>query len=262
MKEKVSITIDSKILRELDSVIDGIKIRNKSQAVEFLLRKFLSEERTAVILAGGPEEKLKFNGTIKPLVNISGKPVIDLMISQLHRYKFSKIFVIGRKNTLSEIFKEIGDGSSYGVEISYIEEKEDKSVTNQDSARTLKLLRSRIKSTFLCTYCDIILDCDLNSAWNFHSNSNSVATSILKTTDAPKKWGVAIVNGDKIIKFAEKPKKVESYLVSTGIFISEPEIFDVHGNSLEYDIFPRLAETEKLTGFVISGKCRHVHEHI
>jgi NDP-sugar pyrophosphorylase family protein len=260
MKEKISITVDSKILRETESLVDGIKIRNKSQAVEFLLRKILSENRTAVILAGGSEEKLKMGGTLKPLVKVGGKTVIENILGQFKKYKFSNVFIVGRKNVLSEIFKNIGDGSSYDVKISYIEEKGEKSSTAQDSARTLKLLKGKVSTTFICTYCDIMFNYDLDLAWIFHNTNRSVATNLLKTTEVPKKWGVVSVNGSKIDSFVEKPKKVDSYLVYTGIFIAEPEILDLAGSSLEYEIFPGLAKKEMLNGYICSGESRHIHE--
>jgi NDP-sugar pyrophosphorylase family protein len=260
MKEKISITVDSKILRETESLVDGIKIRNKSQAVEFLLRKILSENRTAVILAGGPEDKLKMNGALKPLVKVRGKAVIEIIIEQFKKYKFTSIFIVGRKNVLSEIFKVIGDGSSYEVMINYIEEKEEKPITTQDSARTLKLLRGKVNSTFICTYCDIMFDYNLDQAWIFHNTNRSMATNLLKTTLVPRKWGVVDLNGNRITSFVEKPKKADSYLVYTGIFIAEPEILDFPGNSLEYEIFPQLAEKEMLNGYICSGESRHIHE--
>jgi len=260
MKEKISVTIDSNVLKEIEPLIDGIKIRNKSQAVEFLLRKTLSENRNAVILVGGPEDRLKINGVLKPLVKIKNKTVIEHMIDNFKRYKFSNVYIVGRKNVLSEIFKTIGDGSSYDVNFNYVEEKDEKPATLQDSARTLKLLRGKIKSPFICSYCDIVFDYDLDVIWNFHSSNKNMVTSLLKTTQTPRKWGVVTVNGNKIMKFVEKPKKVNSNLVYTGIFISEPGILEMPGNSLEYEVFPKLAEEEKLAGYICSGNSKHIHE--
>jgi NDP-sugar pyrophosphorylase family protein len=87
-----------------------------------------------------------------------------------------------------------------------------------------------------------------------------MVTSLLKTTQTPRKWGVVTVNGNKIMKFVEKPKKVNSNLVYTGIFISEPGILEMPGNSLEYEVFPKLAEEEKLAGYICSGNSKHIHE--
>ena len=51
MKQKVSITINSKMLRDVDSLVDNIFIRNRSQSIEYLIEKALKETKTAVILA-------------------------------------------------------------------------------------------------------------------------------------------------------------------------------------------------------------------
>ncbi len=259
MKEKISITIDERLLKELSSLIDGIRIRNKSQAIEFLIRKSLAEKHTAVILAGGPDEKLKVNGTYKPLIKIKGKTVIERMVETLRKNKFSEIFIVGRKNVLSEMLKTVGDGSEYGISIQYVEEKEERH-GNQDTAKTLNLLKGKIRGTFLGIYCDIFFDYDLRPPLNFHVKSGDMVTLLLKTSNEPIKWGVVEVEGNKIVNFVEKPKKAESYLVYTGIFIAEPEIFSQHGHSLEYEVFPQLAKKGLLSGYICSGKSEHMHK--
>jgi hypothetical protein len=59
MKEKISITIDNSMLKEIDNIIDNILIRNRSQAIEYLINLALGDNKTAVILCGGAEENLK-----------------------------------------------------------------------------------------------------------------------------------------------------------------------------------------------------------
>ena len=49
-KLKISITINEKTLRDIDSIIDSIYIRNRSQAIEHLVKYALGENKTAVIL--------------------------------------------------------------------------------------------------------------------------------------------------------------------------------------------------------------------
>ena len=61
VKKKISITINEKTLQDIDAIIDNIYIRNRSQAIEHLVKYSLSENKTAVILLGGPEEHLKIS---------------------------------------------------------------------------------------------------------------------------------------------------------------------------------------------------------
>ena len=260
-KEKISITIDNSLLKEIDSFIDGINIRNKSQAIEFLIRKSISDKRTAVILAGGPEIKLKINNTLKPLAKINGKSIIESIVANLKKYNFSEVFIVGRKYVLSEIFKVVGDGSEFDVNIKYIEESNFKSSTKSDTAKTLSFLRDKIKKTFLCTYCDIDFEYNLNIIWNFHIKNSATATLVLKTEDTPKKWGNVVLDGNKIMNFSEKPKTSDSYIVNSGIFIASPDIFKFKKNSLEYEVFPELAKKGLLNGFIASGRSRHIHKH-
>ncbi len=260
MKEKISITLDGKILREIGPLIDGIGIRNKSQAIEFLIRRSLSEKNVAVILAGGPEEKLRVGETLKPLIKIRGKCLIEHAIENLRKHKFLEIYMLGRKGALSEIFKRIGDGSAYGIEMNYIEEREGKSVTGSDTAKTLRLLKNKIKKSFLCMYCDVLFDYNLSEALNFHLREGGVATLLLKTEQSPVKWGVVSLNGNRITEFAEKPKKSDSYIVFSGIFFAEPELLNYPESSLEYELFPLLAKRNMLSGYVCSGKSMHVHK--
>lgn len=258
MKEKISITLDKELIAEIDYFVDGIRIRNRSQAIEFLLRKSLSERKTAVILAGGPEERLKVRGTYKPLLEYKGDPAIEHTIKNLRKYRFVEIYIIGRKHVLSEIFKVLGDGSDYGVELRYIEEKPEKPITKQDTARTLKLINGKIKKPFLCLYCDVIFDFNLSAIWNFHLKTASIATLVVKTSPQPHAWGNVELEGESVVEFIEKPKSAKNYLVFSGLFVASPELLSQQGNSLEYEIFPRLAKKRLLAGYVMSGFCEHV----
>ena len=60
MKEKISITVEKSLLKGVDSIVDNLHIRNRSQAFEHLVSAALGANRTAVILAGGPEERIPF----------------------------------------------------------------------------------------------------------------------------------------------------------------------------------------------------------
>ena len=97
MREKISITIDKGILQEIDGVVDNIYIKNRSQAIEHLVRNSLGENRTAVILIGGSEEGLRLKeGLYSPLAEINGKPLVERAIRKLRDSGFKAIHVIAR----------------------------------------------------------------------------------------------------------------------------------------------------------------------
>ena len=67
------------------------------------------------------------------------------------------------------------------------------------------------------------------------------------------------MEGNKVLTFTQKPKKSDIYLVFSPIFVTEPQIFEYTGTSLESEIFPNLAEKGLLNGHLSSEKEVHVH---
>jgi len=127
MKERVTITLESTLISELDDTVDGTRIRNRSHAIEFLLRKSLNHRspKKALILAGGKGTRLRpiTYEIPKPMVPIQGRPLIEHTINLLRKYDVRDITIsIGY---LGEKVKEyFGDGSKFGVKIRYVIENE------------------------------------------------------------------------------------------------------------------------------------------
>ena len=256
-KKKISITINEKTLQDIDSIVDNIYIRNRSQAIEHLAKYALGENKTAVILLGGNEEHLKASkDTYRPIVKVKDNlTVIELAVKKLRENNFRAIYVIARQNLLTKIFEILKDGTDYGVKINYIEEK-----ASNGSADSLRLLKGKIKNNFLAVYGDIIFSkINIEGLWNDHIKQNAVATIMLTTSPKPSEKGTVKVEGNKVLSFTQKPKESDIYLVFSPIFVAEPQIFEYAGKSLELDIFPELAQKGLLNGHLSSEKEAHVH---
>src|SRR3989338_2283123 len=257
MKRKISITIEYGILKGIDSVVDNVFIRNRSQAIEFLAKTALGEHKQAVILAGGAEEKLKISDTeYRITARIKNTTVVEKAVKKLRENGFKDIYIVARHNVLTKVFDVLKDGSSHNVKVSYIEEKE-----SNGSADTLRLLKGKINANFLAVYGHIIFDkVNVQELWNQHlRQGTAVATLMLTTAPNPSEKGTVKVEGNRILEFIQKPRKTDVYLVFSPIFVSTPEIFNISGNSLEYDVFPRLAEQGLLYGHTSAEKEQHIH---
>lgn len=256
MKEKISITIDENALEDIDSIIDNIIIRNRSQAIEHLVRHALGDNRTAVLLSGGDEEKLKISqDEFRLTAKIGNKRLVERSIKKLRDNNFKTIFIVARHNILTQIFSMLKDGTSYGVKINYIEEKK-----SNGSADSLRLLKGRIKNNFLVVYGDIFFNkVNIDALWDAHIKQNAVATLMLTTSPTPSKKGIVKMEGSKVLEFIQKPLKSDIYIGFSSIFAAEPEILNYIGDSLEYDVFPELAEKGLLNGHLSSEKEIHIH---
>ncbi len=256
MKQKISITIEESILKELDTFIDNIYIRNRSQAIENLISNSLQGKRDAVILAGGPEESLRIDkDNFRMTVQIKGKTLIERAVEKLKKARFTKIFIIARPEVLNKIFEILRDGSKYGVDIKYIEENRSKG-----TADSLRLLKGEVKTNFLVVYSDILFDkINIDEIWKQHQEKKPVATLMLTTSANPSEKGIVKIEGSKILNFTQKPKKTDTYLGFSSMFVAAPEIIHYEGKSLEDEIFPLLAEKGLLQGHLSSEKELHVH---
>ncbi len=258
MKERVTLTIEEDILRQVDGQVDGTKIKNRSHAVELLLLSAMGANRPtkAFILAGGKGTRLRpiTDEIPKPLIPVQGKPVIEHVIDLFKRSGIRDIIIsVGYK--ADKIRDALGDGRRLGVSITYIEETQP-----LGTAGPLRLAKPFLTGTFVMCNADELKDIDLNAMYLFHKEVNALATIALTTVDDPSSYGVAKLQGSKIQEFIEKPKKgsAPSNLISAGLYILEPDVIDIIPGagpaSIERDVFPAIASQGKLYGFPFSGQ--------
>lgn len=257
MRERVTFTIDNGVLELVDKTIDGFKIKNRSHAVELLLKKALRANipKKVVILAGGKGTRLRplTYEVPKALLPIHGKTLTEHLFDLFKKYEIKDILIsVGYLK--EKIMEYIADGVRFGVDVGYIEE--DKPL---GTAGPVKLARHKLNDTFIVTNGDELKDIDIEEMYKLHKENNALVTIALTTVDDPSEYGVARLAGSKILEFVEKPKKgkAPSNLINSGLYIVEPEVIDMipDGKAMfEKDVFPKLAEQGKLFGYPFSGQ--------
>jgi len=257
MRERVTFTIDNGVLELVDKTIDGFKIKNRSHAVELLLKKALKANipKKVVILAGGKGTRLRplTYEVPKALLPIHGKTLTEHLFDLFKKYEIKDILIsVGYLK--EKIMEYIADGVRFGVDVGYIEE--DKPL---GTAGPVKLARHKLNDTFIVTNGDELKDIDLEEMYKLHKENNALVTIALTTVDDPSEYGVARLAGSKILEFVENPKigKSPSYLINSGLYIVEPEVINMipDGKAMfEKDVFPKLAEKGKLFGYPFSGQ--------
>jgi len=123
-RNRITITLKKKILKHVDEYIDGERIRNRSHAIEYILNKFFAPRITrAIILAGGQGVKMRplTYEMPKGLIPIHERPVLEYIIDTL-RYHNIRDIVISVGHHGDKIQKYFGNGSKFGVNISYIKQ--------------------------------------------------------------------------------------------------------------------------------------------
>lgn len=196
-----------------------------------------------MILAGGLSTRL-YPLTLdvpKPLVPVLDRPVVGHVIDYLRAHDVEDI-IINVHYFAEAVEYYIGDGSAFGVRMSYLREPE-----LMGSAGAVKQVADRFKETFVVIGCDDVTDIDLHAAIAFHRKNRAEATIVLTHAEDISQYGVVVTGSDgRIREFQEKPPKgtEHSTLVNTGVYIFEPALLDRIPENKFYDfgrqVFPEL----------------------
>lgn len=208
----------------------------------------------AVILAGGKGTRL---GSLteqipKVLLPIAGKPVLDYQFEWLVREGVREVLLLTGHMT-DKIREHCGDGSKWGLRISFIEE-----AAPLGTAGALKEAEDFLLEDFLVVYGDVLVDMDLSAFINFHCElEDPCATLMVHPNDHPHDSD--LVEFDKqfrITAFHGKPHDPNRFYhnqVNAAVYILSPRIFNylqkgVHLD-LGRDVFPNLVKREKFYAY-------------
>jgi len=260
MKERVTVTLEGNLINQLDKRIDGKEIKNRSQEIEKILEDALgvSIPSKALILAGGKGTRLRplTYKIPKGLVEVQGKTLTEWLFELLKKYGIRDV-ILSVGYLADKMRDYFTDGSKFGMNIEYVEENPDKPL---GTAGPLKLAEDMLKDTFIVSNGDELKCINISRMFRLHKRKNALATIALTTVNDPSQYGVARLDGSRIIEFVEKPKKEEapSNLINSGFYIIEPEVIEMIPKGkfcmLEKDVFPQLAREGKLRGFPFSGQ--------
>jgi len=177
-----------------------------------------SQDNWMIIMAGGQGSRLRplTTDTPKPLLKVGGKPILETIIDNCISYGFRKFYLsVNYKAQMIEDY--FGDGSKWGIQISYLKEKKQKG-----TAGSLSLLPETPSKPFIVMNADLITDLNFQDLINFHLEHKSVATMCVKEYEFAVPYGVVGVNNGAIEKIDEKP--VHKFFVNAGVYVLGPKV--------------------------------------
>ena len=245
-------------MSQLDSLVDGEKIRNRSHAIEYLLGRTLSVGSTkALILAGGQGVKLRpFTYEMpKVMLPIRGKPLLEHTINSLRQAGVVDI-IIAVDYLADKVEGYFKDGSHLGVNIHYIKCKKGSRGTAEPFRAAQDLVGPE---PFILHYGDVLAKIDYLDLLGFHQSQKHLATMALTSVMDSSVWGVVGLRGSKVISFNEKPgggAEDLSHLINAGIYVLSKDVYKYLSRdsiSLEKELFPKLAKAGELYGYPFEG---------
>lgn len=262
-KERIAISVDKEILHKVDTMVDGVRVRSRSHALDLLLRRSLNMQQItkAFIPVGAQGTGLQpyTYSTSKHLLKLKGKTLLERVFDWLKSFGVRDV-TLATCYLAEQIEDYFGNGQQFDLNISYSREEEP-----LGTAGALWRARKDFTEPFLVINGDVLCNFNLLDMVRSHvetQDRNKVATVALKEVPNTYGLGVALVDGHKITRFVEKPRfnEIQSNLANAGVYILEPEIFQHlprHG-SLENEVFPRLAERNMMHSYIFSGPWIHI----
>jgi dTDP-glucose pyrophosphorylase/predicted transcriptional regulator len=228
------------IIDQKNKVI-GLHMKNQNLSTSNLIAN------TMVIMAGGLGARLRplTFSTPKPMLEVAGKPILQLIIEQA---KFQGIsnFVI-TINYLGALIEEyFGNGEKFGVKINYLKESEP-----LGTAGSLAEIEFTRDLPILVSNADIVSDVDYRDLINFHIEKKSDFTVSVKPNQIVSAFGELKLEGLKVKEYVEKP--VYFNIVNAGIYVVDINLINLVPKGIKFDmstlISKALAENLKVFAY-------------
>jgi mannose-1-phosphate guanylyltransferase len=235
----------------------------------------------ALVLAAGLGERARplTEKIPKPMLAVGGRPLIHYPLALLKRAGITQV-AINVHHLAGEIQRGLGDGKSFGIDITYSPEP-----TLAGTGGPLNALRGYFGAeTFVLANSDSILDLDLAAMIAFHRQRGAIATiALFKPTDGREYEHLEVdakgrIQRMRLIKTRnplayndypaapapDEPPPVDWYMYP-GIMVMEPAIFDLIPKTPPWALFaglygPMVANRLPVFGYVHRGFFRTVDD--
>jgi glucose-1-phosphate thymidylyltransferase len=178
-----------------------------------------------IILHGGHGTRLRplTHTGPKQLLKIANKPMSQYALEDLRDAGITDIAVIIGDVYPEKVKEFYGDGTNFGVRLTYIYQDQPKGI-----AHAISLCEDFVGNDKFIVYLgDNILRKGLQEYTKKFESSNPDAMILLCEVDNPSQFGIAEMDGKKIKKISEKPKIPPSNLAVIGVYFLSAKIFKI-----------------------------------
>jgi len=179
-----------------------------------------------VILAGGLGTRLMplTKITNKHLLPVYDRPMIFYPIETLRNAGIKDILIVTGGNSAGDFLRLLENGDELGVSLSYAYQRGEGGI-----ADALRLAERFAGKDPICVVLgDNIIERNVKATVDaFKARGNKGACILLKEVEDPERFGVAVLEGDRIARIIEKPRSPPSNLAVIGIYLYDPRVFEI-----------------------------------
>ncbi|MBN6053948.1 glucose-1-phosphate thymidylyltransferase [Nonomuraea sp. RK-328] len=178
-----------------------------------------------LVLAGGSGTRLRpiTHTSAKQLVPVANKPVLFYCLEAIAAAGVSEIGIIVGE-THAEIEAAVGDGSRFGVEVTYLHQHAPLGL-----AHAVLIARDYLGDDDFVMYLgDNFLLGGIDDLVERFTRDRPSAQIMLTRVSDPRQFGVAVLDGSgRVIGLEEKPREPKSDLALVGVYLFTPDIHEV-----------------------------------
>jgi glucose-1-phosphate thymidylyltransferase len=179
-----------------------------------------------VILAGGLGTRLYplTKVTNKHLLPVYDKPMIYYPIQTLVNAGIRDILLVTGGNSAGDFLRLLGNGTEFGLQhLNYTYQEGEGGI-----AAALSLAEFFVNREPVCVILgDNIIERNISAAARAYEKQGKGAKVLLKEVKDPQRFGVAVLDGNRLVRIEEKPKEPKSPYITTGIYFYDHEVFDI-----------------------------------
>lgn len=177
-----------------------------------------------VILAAGKGSRLYpiTHHIPKPLLPIVNRLTLEYAFDQLKSMGVHDICVVVGANE-EAMRQALGHGDQFQVNLSYVRQTDPKGL-----AHAVGFAKDFVGSSDFVLYLgDAIYNTSFQQYASQFADSKCDNLNIVKHVEDPRRFGVATLNGDRIVRLVEKPAEPESNYAMAGMYIFGPTLWSV-----------------------------------
>ena len=214
-REKIVATMKMKQIRQIPIVDEDGCVVGLDLWDDLFARR--DRDNIVVLMAGGLGARLGdlTKNCPKPLLQVGNKPVLETVLENCIEHGFKNFYI--SVNYKADMVKEyLGDGSRWGVNIRYLEEKK-----RLGTAGALGLLPDASSLPLLVMNADVLTKVNIENLFDFHEEQKAIATMCVREYDFQVPFGVVELDSYRLKSIKEKP--IHKFFVNAGLYVLNPK---------------------------------------